>query len=132
VVLEDHWIVRGAIGTFGYSNACVEPRKQHEPVCRFPVQGETYIRSSVTTDNRRAEIIEQDWRRQLHNQKYLDNEEQIQISDILDQFICNSWNLICQKMAGLDLPVSIGKVCGFLNQKKLNGGFRCKWSFNLI
>jgi len=49
--------------------------------------------------------------------------ERIKIPDIPDPFICNSWNLIYQKVPGLALPVLIGKVCGFLNKKKLDGGF---------
>lgn len=55
--------------------------------------------------------------------KYSGNKLRIQISDILDQFIWNSWNLIRQKVPGLELPVSIGKVAGFLNVKNLNDRF---------
>jgi len=63
-------------------------------------------------------------KRQIHAHEYLGNKDRITITDILDQFTSNSWNLICKKMPRLELPVSIGKVCGFLNEKKLNDGFR--------
>jgi len=43
-----------------------------------------------------------------------------------DPFIRNIWNFIYQKVPGHELPVSIGKVCGFPNEKKLDDGFRYK------
>jgi hypothetical protein len=73
--------------------------------------------------------MDKKYERQLHTQEYPDNQLRIQITDILDQFICNSWNLVCQKVPGQELPVSIRKVCGFLNDKKLSDGFDANWSF---
>ena len=55
--------------------------------------------------------------------KYSGNKLRKQLSDILGPVIRNILNLICQKVPGLPLPVSIGKVFGFLNEKKLNDGF---------
>lgn len=44
-------------------------------------------------------------------------------SSLVEEIRWNSWNLICQKAPGLELPVSLEKVCGFLNEKKLDDGF---------
>jgi hypothetical protein len=63
------------------------------------------------------------WRGQAQVQNYFGNKLRTQITDILEQFIRNSWNLISQKVPGLALPVSIGKVWGFLNEKTLDDGY---------
>jgi len=95
----------------GYPSWPIDSRKQQNWYTQFRLMRMPYIRNLLTTE------------------KWLATNDRIQITYIVDPFICSSLNLIWQKMAGAELPVSIRKVCDFLNERKLNDGCLCKLSF---
>jgi len=86
---------------------------------QFQFRGKSYIRSSGTTGRRLAAQVERSWTTTTPQTRISRLKERTQITNIFDQLIRNSWNLIWQKVPRLELPVSIGKVCGFLDEEKL-------------
>ena len=53
---------------------------------QFQFQGQTFIRSSKTTDKKVAEQLEREWRRELHARAYLGKRERITVADAVAMF----------------------------------------------
>jgi integrase len=53
---------------------------------QFQVLGQTYIKSSRTTNKRAAELMEADWRSRLHAQNYLGHRPSISLREALTQY----------------------------------------------
>lgn len=53
---------------------------------QFQFQGQTFIRSSKTTDKKVAEQLEREWRRELHARAFLGKRERITIADAISSF----------------------------------------------
>lgn len=56
---------------------------------QFQLNGNTYIRSSRTTNKKVAEQMETDWKSKIHAQQFLGQKDQITVRDAIDQF-CES------------------------------------------
>ena len=56
---------------------------------QFQMNGQTFIRSSRTTNKKAAEQMETDWKAKLHAQQFLGHRERLSVRQAIDQF-CES------------------------------------------
>lgn len=56
---------------------------------QFQMNGQTFIRSSRTTNKKAAEQMETDWKAKLHAQQFLGHRERLSVREAIDQF-CDS------------------------------------------